>query len=66
MPVQEQFYLTCSGCGGLFVAPDGTQIGETPEEIRDEAVDNDWLCYQGGSETNDYCPGCIPENEADR
>lgn len=58
MATHAQYYLTCSKCGIQFIAEDGESNGETEEEIRDLAVDEGWLCYQGMSEDYDYCREC--------
>ena len=65
MSTERQYYLNCNGCGKQFVGPDGTSVGETAEEIRDEAEDNGWLCYQGSSELDDYCVDCKTKSEND-
>jgi len=61
MGVQSQYYLICGSCGVQFVARDGERFGETPEEIRDLAVDEGWSCYVGPEHDDDRCPNCPGE-----
>jgi len=61
MAVQAQYYLTCSECGKEFADTDGQDRAEEPQELRDLAIENGWICNRGILEENDYCPKHISQ-----
>lgn len=62
MPVEASYYLWCTKCGTTFSDKNGNpEYGEDPDEVRDMAKDEGWLCGIGREKTElviDLCEKC--------